>query len=194
MVLSLFCCFKKRTNQLKKSSSLSSKNSNNRDEPPNKVSLIRRQEKVMSSLIVNTKESFQSVLDNITYNDTEEFIPNLSYVKVIKVYDGDTITVVSNIFGNEKFYRFHCRLRNIDAPELKSKIPKEKELAKKSQQALSDLIMNKYITVKNLDREKWGRTLCDAYLGDINISNWMLENKYAIPYDGGKKNRPTEWD
>ena len=54
--------------------------------------------------------------------------------------------------------------------------------------------MNKYITVKNLDREKWGRTLCDAYLGDINISNWMLENKYAIPYDGGKKNRPTEWD
>ena len=57
MVLSLFCCFKKRTNQLKKSSSLSSKNSNNRDEPPNKVSLIRRQEKVMSSLIVNTKES-----------------------------------------------------------------------------------------------------------------------------------------
>jgi hypothetical protein len=25
------------------------------------------------------------------------------------------------------------------------------------------------------------------------MNNWMLDNKLAIPYDGGKKNRPNEW-
>ena len=42
--------------------------------------------------------------------------------------------------------------------------------------------------------EKYGRILADVYLGDLHINQWMLDNKHAIPYDGGTKHRPDEWD
>ena len=104
----------------------------------------------MSSLIVNTKESFQSVLDNITYNDTEEFIPNLSYVKVIKVYDGDTITIV---FYDNEFKKFKLRLAGIDTPEIKPFLSVENrdihvQSAKIVKKFVENMILNKIVFKK----------------------------------------------
>ena len=33
--------------------------------------------------------------EDIQYNNTVPFVPNIKYGKVIKVYDGDTITVIN---------------------------------------------------------------------------------------------------
>jgi endonuclease YncB( thermonuclease family) len=41
--------------------------------------------------------------------------------------------------------------------------------------------------------EKYGRLLADVYIDNIHVNKWLLDNKYAIPYDGKKKNKPTEW-
>jgi endonuclease YncB( thermonuclease family) len=141
------------------------------------------------------KKSYYEYLNNIEYKDTQRFIPQLHYVKVIKVYDGDTITVASKIPDtNLPIYRFSVRLRNIDSPEIKGHTETEKKLAIVSRDALRKLIGDKIIILKNIGIEKYGRLLADIYLDDLYVNDWMLENNYAIPYDGGKKLRPDDWE
>jgi endonuclease YncB( thermonuclease family) len=91
-------------------------------------------------------------------------------------------------------YRFSIRLNGIDAPEIKGKTQAEKELALKSRDALNKLIMNKIVTLENISIEKYGRILADVYVGNICVNEYMIDNKYAIRYDGGTKNRPDEWN
>ena len=134
-------------------------------------------------------------LDNIEYKDTKPFVPPVTSGKVIKVYDGDTITIASKLpIANSPVYRFSVRLSGIDSAEMKGKTFAEKEEAIKARDALRALILGKTVTLRNVSTEKYGRVLATVYLGDVNICDWMLQHKYALPYDGGTKHRPSEWD
>lgn len=133
-------------------------------------------------------------LDLITYSNTVPFVPPITVGKVIKVYDGDTFTLASTLPHTiEPIYRFSVRLNGVDTPEIKGKSKTEKELAKKARDALSNLIMNKVITLKNVSTEKYGRILADVYVGDLFVNEWMIQQKYAVSYDGGTKHIPDEW-
>ena len=133
-------------------------------------------------------------LEKISYHDTVEFVPPITAGKVIKVYDGDTITIASKLPNMDKpIYRFHVRLNGIDTPEIKGKTPEEKVLAFQAKEALNQLIFGKIVTLKNINTEKYGRILADVYLDNVNISDWMIQHKYAVKYDGGTKQRPSEW-
>lgn len=109
------------------------------------------------------------------------YIPNIKKGKVIKVYDGDTITIQSKIpwLFRSKVYKFSIRLNGIDAPEIRT----EKELAIISRDALSNKILHKRVKLKNLKKEKYGRILCDVYYKKTR----MLKHSYAKEYHGGKK-------
>lgn len=136
-----------------------------------------------------------SYLDNITYKDTLAFIPPIMYAKVIKVYDGDTITVAARLpFVGSPIYRFSVRLAHIDSPEIRGGSKMETQLAIVSRDALHKLIFGKIIELKNNGKEKYGRLLADLYYNGLYVNQWMLDNKYAIMYDGGKKMRPVDWD
>ena len=142
-------------------------------------------------------------LDNIEYKDTEVFLPNITLGKVIKVYDGDTITIASKIYATSPIYRFNVRIRNIDSPEIKSNMEIEKILAIKSRDALHDLIFGKIVHLQNIETEKYGRILANVIFKDtdmnntnkkeINVGVWMVNKNYAIPYNGKTKKRPEEW-
>jgi endonuclease YncB( thermonuclease family) len=142
-------------------------------------------------------------LEHITYKDTIPFILPILYGKVIKVYDGDTITIASiipNINNNKTIYRLSVRLTGIDSPELKGHTPNEKNAAVTSRDALHKLIFGKIIELRNNSNEKYGRILADVYLTNTNtntktllhVNKWMLDNKYAIPYNGGTKQKFNE--
>lgn len=134
-------------------------------------------------------------LDNITYKDTIAFVPPIMYAKVIKVYDGDTITVAARLpFIGSPIYRFSVRLAHIDSPEIRGGSKMETQLAIISRDSLHKLIFGKIIELKNNGKEKYGRLLADIYYNDLYVNQWMIDNKYAIMYDGGKKARPIEWD
>ena len=137
-------------------------------------------------------------LEHITYKDTIPFILPILYGKVIKVYDGDTITIASlipNINNNKTVYRLSVRLTGINSPEIKGHTQNEKNEAIKSRDALHKLIFGKIIELRNNSNEKYGRILADVYLHNSNtntktllhVNKWMLDNKYAIPYNGGTK-------
>lgn len=134
-------------------------------------------------------------LDNVRYLDTVLFVPPITAGKVIKVYDGDTITIASKLPNSDApIYRFSVRLLGIDSAEIKGKTFAEKEIAAKARDALHKLIFGKIVHLKKISTEKYGRILADVYLGDLHINQWMLDNEHAIPYDGGTKHRPSDWD
>ncbi len=134
-------------------------------------------------------------LENISEKETNIFIPPIRFAKVIKVYDGDTITVAAKLpFKNSPLYRFSVRLNGIDSPEIKGKTQQERELAIKSRDALHTMIFGKIIELKNNGKEKYGRLLSDIYYEDLHVNKWMVEKGYALDYDGGKKTRGIDWD
>jgi endonuclease YncB( thermonuclease family) len=145
----------------------------------------------------NNKERRISVnnLQDADWDNTAPFVPPVTRGKVIKVYDGDTITIASKLpYKSSEIYRFSVRLRGIDSPEIKSTSPVEKELAINSKICLSNVILGQIVDLKNVSTEKYGRILADVYIDNVSVNKWMLENKLAVPYDGGKKSRPPEWD
>jgi endonuclease YncB( thermonuclease family) len=128
-----------------------------------------------------------SKLNNIEYKNTIPFIPNFSKCKVVKVYDGDTITVASYLKGVPTCYRFSVRLRGIDSPEIRTKNEDEKKAAIISRDKLSEKILNKIVYLKDIGTEKYGRVLADVFYNNEKINDWLLNNKLAVKYDGGKK-------
>lgn len=137
-------------------------------------------------------------LENASLIDAAQFIPPVKYGKVVKVYDGDTITIVATLdFGlyhSPQLYKFSVRLNGIDTPELKTKNENEKKLAMVARDELKKQLDNKIVELKNVSLEKYGRLLADVYVGDVCVNEWMVTNGYAVRYDGGTKERPEDWE
>ena len=128
----------------------------------------------------------------IDYHDTIPFIPPITGGYVIKVYDGDTITIAAKLpYPESPLYRFQVRLAGIDCPEIKGKTPEEKALAQKAKHEVENLILHKQIILKNNQTEKFGRILADVYtIDNIHINSYLLDKQLAYKYDGKTK---KEW-
>ena len=122
--------------------------------------------------------------------DIPVFMPNLNNVKVIDVYDGDTITVAATV--DKKLYKFKIRLYGIDSPEIKTKNKREKEEAIKSRDFLRKKILHKKVHIKEPFYEKYGRICGTVYLNNVNICNQMINKHLAVEYFGGTKAKPQE--
>ena len=139
-------------------------------------------------------KNFNEDGDDITWQDTVEFTFPIQGGRVIKVYDGDTITIAAKLpFDDSPLYRLSVRLNGIDTPEIKGKTDDEKTAAKQVKDALSNLILNKRVSLKNIQTEKYGRILADVYIGELHINQWLITEKYAVKYDGGTKKSPESW-
>ena len=128
-----------------------------------------------------------------TWKETEIFKPDLRTGYVIKVYDGDTITIASKLNKNSPIYRWSIRILGIDCPEIKGKNKNEKKVAIIARDTLSNLILHNKVDLKNISYDKYGRILCNVYYKKILISDWLLEKKLAVTYDGGTKKSPDCW-
>jgi len=133
-------------------------------------------------------------LNSVQGDHLKHFVPKIKQCKVIKVYDGDTITVAAFLKGDPECYKFRVRLNGIDSPELRGSGENEKKHAVISRDALSSQILNKIITLDVKGNEKYGRVLADVLHNGINMNEWMVQNGYAVKYDGGTKKRDTKWD
>lgn len=137
-------------------------------------------------------------LEMAVYEEVQPFIPTITKGKVVRVYDGDTITIATRIDfdgrKSAKLYRFNVRLRGIDTPEINTKNPTERLLAIEARDALHGIIMGQIVTLEGTSYDKYGRLLADVKtLTGINAGKWMIEKGYAVNYDGGKKYIPNEW-
>jgi len=140
------------------------------------------------------KKSLKSELKSIEYKDTQLYIPEIKYGKVIKVYDGDTITIASRLpYKTSPYYRFSIRLQGIDCPELRTDNYIEKEVADIAKQYVHNLVYGKIVTLENCKIEKYGRILADVIYKKKSISDMLLKARLAVPYDGKSKISPSNW-
>jgi micrococcal nuclease len=123
------------------------------------------------------------------------FVPPITEGCVVKVYDGDTITIAARVPGlhASPIYKFSVRLNGIDTPEMRTHNEEEKTVAVKAQKALSDRIFGKTVTLKNVSLEKYGRLLADVHFEGCHLNQWLIDQRLALPYDGGTKAIPMSW-
>lgn len=133
-------------------------------------------------------------LTDIVYKDTVPFIPPITYGKVIKVYDGDTITVAAALpYDGSPMYRFSVRINGIDCPEIRTKNKDEKTCALIAKKFIIEKAMNKTVTLQNVTTEKYGRLLADVICDDKSLGDLLILERLAVKYDGGKKHTPDNW-
>jgi endonuclease YncB( thermonuclease family) len=111
--------------------------------------------------------------------------------KIVKVVDGDSLHVVFRVEGTLK--RFLCRLQGVDTPEKHSEVRIERERALSAMEAVSNLVMNKVLTVVTGKFDKFGRLLVDVPVdcegnGKLSsLSEYLIANNLGRSYDGGHK-------
>lgn len=90
--------------------------------------------------------------------------------KVVKVADGDTITVLRDS------EQIKIRLAGIDAPE------KAQPFGNVSRQSMSEMLFGKEVRVVEQGRDRYGRTIGRVYQGDIDVSAEQIKQGMAWVY------------
>ena len=87
---------------------------------------------------------YRKIPKNLVYKDLSNFYPDIKKGRVIKVYDGDSITVAARIpiLKNDTIYKFSIRLNRIDCPEIRTQNVDEKKCGLRVRDLLSEKIMN----------------------------------------------------
>lgn len=84
-------------------------------------------------------------------------------------------------------YKWNCRLTGIDTPEIRTSDRLQKKFGYEVRDILRDKILNKIVTLKCQDLDKYGRLLTEIWFDEQNINQWLIDSKYAFAYDGGTK-------
>lgn len=101
---------------------------------------------------------------------------------ITAVYDGDTVTADVDLGFYMIQKKVKIRLYGIDTPELRDKNPELKLAAQNSRDALKKHVLNQEVTLKSYGKGKYGRWLCEIFVGDTNINQWLIEKGLAKPY------------
>lgn len=115
---------------------------------------------------------------------------NFRCVKVLKNYDGDTITVfvpgVHPLLGEN----ISVRVNGIDTPEIKTSNDCEKTAGRAAQRLVENLLKNsKRVDLENLQRDKYFRILADVKVDGQNLKEILIKNRLAYEYHGGTKEK-----
>lgn len=115
---------------------------------------------------------------------------------VVKVYDGDTITVVAKPSALNRPCQFSIRLYGIDCPEMRGSSPEEKEIAVKAKERLIDLFSlsdRPIVKLSNWKKDKYGRVVASVSYNNCDLTQMLLAERLGVVYDGGKKKCPVSW-
>lgn len=109
-------------------------------------------------------------------------------VKVVEIYDGDTIFIdlpdQHPLFGK----RMGVRIVGIDTPELKTKDACEKKRGQEAKAVLADLLGKaKRVDIVNVEKDKFFRILGTVLADGHSVSNDLIQRRLAYPYHGERK-------
>lgn len=123
---------------------------------------------------------------------------NFRNVEYVDNFDGDTVTVnLPNSIPNIFSYEIPVRVRHIDTAEIKGSTKCEREMAVLAKDLVSSLLKRaKKIDLEDVGRDLYFRLLAEIWVYDnvkiIPLSAYLLEQGYAVPYEGGTKPK-VDW-
>lgn len=108
--------------------------------------------------------------------------------RVVKVHDGDSFSVDALVWPGTSV-SVSIRVRGVDAPELRSKCPHERWLARQSREELAERLALANVHLRNIGGDKYyGRVLADVTLADgSDLAQVLVENRLARPYGGDRR-------
>lgn len=111
-------------------------------------------------------------------------------VKYVRNYDADTITFdiphVHPLIG----HHISVRVRHIDTPEIKGKLPCEKDAARTAKRLIENILKNaKRIDLENADKDKYFRILADVVVDGKLLKETLIKNNLAYAYEGRTKEK-----
>ena len=113
---------------------------------------------------------------------------------VLKVVDGDTIDAAIDL-GFDIALEKRIRLSGVDTPESRTTDLKEKAMGLESKEWLKKKLEGaKDIIIKTElpdSTEKYGRIIGHLFINgqEISLNNQMINDGYALAYDGGTKDK-----
>jgi len=96
--------------------------------------------------------------------------------QVVSIADGDTFTMLVN---NEQI---RIRLHGIDCPE------KGQDFSNVAKEFLADYVFGKVVTVKEMDVDRYGRTIGMVTIDGVNVNEKLLEAGLAWHYKNYDRN------
>lgn len=133
-------------------------------------------------------------LEGITIDTVDELIYRFTKAKVIKVYDGDSLTIAAHY--SDQIVKFNVRIYGVDCDEMKGGTEETRRNARLAKKFVEkhvlgkiidiDVLNNKVVNGKKL-REKYGRLLAVIKINGDDLANMLLEAGLARKYDGGHK-------
>jgi len=102
--------------------------------------------------------------------------------KIVKVHDGDTLTVDIDLGFGVMLTDQQVRLKGINAPELETPAGKDSLLWLTSY--LNKLPKDVMIVTFKDKTEKYGRLLGDIWINDIKLNDVLVSNNKAFVWDG----------
>lgn len=111
-------------------------------------------------------------------------------VQYVRNYDADTITFdipgVHPLIGKA----ISVRVRHVDTPEIKGKLPCEKEAARTAKRLIESQLKNaKRIDLTDVAKDKYFRILANVIVDGRDLKDILLKNKLAYQYEGGSKEK-----
>jgi len=126
-------------------------------------------------------ELTNSKLDFYYFQSPHRQITEDFSAKVIKVHDGDTIT----LRWSERDFDFPLRFKNIDAPELKIN-GKRNRKGEESQKWLEQLIMGQKVDIlinPNSRVDKWGRLLGLVLFRGLDVGELSIMMNKSVAWE-----------
>ena len=133
-------------------------------------------------------------LSEATLNTADEMIYRFTKAKVLKVYDGDSITIAAHHAG--QITKFNVRIFGIDCDEMKGGTEQTRKNAKLAKKFVEKKILGRIVDINVLNnkvhdgkklREKYGRLLATINVNGDDLANMLIEMKLARKYYGGRK-------
>lgn len=107
---------------------------------------------------------------------------------VTSIYDADTFRANIDHWPPIVGERVPIRVMGVDAPEIRGKCQKEKELARLAKQFTVDKLRDaKTIELRNVRRGKYFRLLADVYIDGNSLTQQLISSGHARPYNGGTR-------
>jgi len=130
-------------------------------------------------------------LDRATLENTVQFsmMGHSGLVKVIDVYDGDTVTIAFR-FGNQ-ICQQKCRIDGLDCAEIRTKNEDEKKFGYLAKAYLTPLLFNKLVYARVDSADKFGRLLAKLWFSPKEdgerVDSHMIRKGFGYEYHGDRK-------
>lgn len=108
--------------------------------------------------------------------------------ELVRVYDGDTITVDiaewPPVVGDD----ISIRVRGLDTPEIRGKCDSEKAMARAARDRLREMLEGaESIELVDYERGKYFRLVATVMADGKDVAETLIGEGLARPYDGGKR-------